>query len=81
MYEPKPNSGSLWAIPKRRTSKKGNEYDSYTGGAFIECPHCKKTTALWLNALLKETKAGKVFDILFKPKEEPNKEVPIDNIF
>lgn len=69
-YEQKPNSGSFWLTPKKRTGQDGVEYEAYSGSCNI------KGINYWINGYLKETKAGKVFDLKFKEKEIPIDQIP-----
>jgi len=67
-YERKPNSGSLWAIPKRRTSRAGKPYDSYGGSALVQCPHCQQVTDYWINSFFNEEK--RVYNFNLSPRTD-----------
>lgn len=63
-FERQDMTGSFWLTPKRKTSKtSGREYDSYSGQCKIDGKE------YWMNALLKETSKGQVYDIRFKLKD------------
>lgn len=65
-YERKPNSGSLWAIPKQRMSKAGRPYDSFGGNALVLCSHCHQITDYWINSFYNEEK--KVYNFSLSPR-------------
>jgi hypothetical protein len=54
-FEQKVNTAGLFA------NTKAPDKSDYNAHIDVECPHCGKTTAFWLNGWRKVTKAGAQF--------------------
>ena len=72
VYEPKPNTGSLYKNDKLKNEKSA----PYTGNVRLECPHCQQVSDYWQSAWVNEKNdGGKYFGQKFNPKEAPRQAV------
>ena len=72
VYEPKPNTGSLYKNDKLKNEKSA----PYTGNVRLECPHCQQVSDYWQSAWVNEKNDGsKYFGQKFNPKDAPKQQV------